>query len=360
MWLITVLCIMAGFLFKKSKLVYTAQGLWIFMLLGFTRECADYVNYVRRYNSFMGISFSFRLFTEEEPFYRILQVAGNKLGLNYAQFFAAVMFFCVLLLMYVIWTNTSNPCFALSLFMIFPLYSWGIQVRFRIAALFIYLGLTAIAKNRKYKYVIYGFFWILASGTHTSMLIFGLFFFLYFNINQIKTGIISLLFFMFSAVIVLELFVSFDNTVITALYTYLLDANRAGFIKMLIMGIWQTTGFVFINYTMEFAGLHGLKDTEKRWLIMTKKISWIMLVLIPLYYYSIIFTRLMYFILIVYFIAMSIMICHMNFKRQYNKILFAGGFIGYITATFLYIDILWGKNFLTVVMPFYQNNMIFH
>lgn len=360
MFIITILCILLGFRYTDSKIIFRIQGLWVFILLGFARNIPDFAVYKGLYNLYGRMDITPSVFLHNEPLYILLEVLGNKCNLSYEMFYTILLGISVLVLMYIIKENSNRPGIAMSLFMIYPLYSWGFQVRSRIMMLFIFLGLTALAKNKKNKYFVLFICWLAALGFHISALLMGVVFLTVFNIETIKKMLPSILLLGMAVIVLMELLVTFDQYIPERYRLYLFSANRAGMIKMIFVGCWQYAGTFLLQYFIKFSSKEQLSCEQKKWILTIQKVSYLMLAIIPLYYFSIIFTRLIYFLLIAYYIVISNVIMNLKFRIKNSKKIYSIIFIVYIVLIFLYVDALWGNNYRTVILPFYYNNAFFY
>lgn len=347
----TIMLIVAGLWFKRSRLLYIFQMLWMWILAAFNTDGMDYAVHRRIYEASTrsrinplngGALYSYlcrTFFTRGYEFY----VMNGLISTG------------IFLFLYLFIRNRSkNPCFVASLFFLYPLSDCIIQKRWFFANVIVLAGIGYFFKNR--------------NGIRNKV-------FLILSIliaHQIHVG--SLAYLLIAALFLIpeEYMRRFMRPVIIAAYASIpilpVLAARvfpAGKVRlyfvMLRLGIgdflfWTLFHLMFavICWYIYYKGIYEKEDRHiKEVFLINRNMS----VYLPLYYYEPTFIRFMRGLLLYHYIGVS------NIQPRshvYEKQVFlcTCAVVMAASAAFLIVDVIVGAGFEGKILPIFENNIV--
>lgn len=169
LYLISLLLVTLGLIFKKSKLITAIIFLLLWILFGWSYGNADYEIHLRRYTKYVVLS------GETEFLYTKLMQLSNGIGLDYQSFLILCSIIILICLVFFIKSYTKNVNFVLALYIIYPLCMDVTMVRYTLATALIIVGFKYLLSNNKLAIQKYIMFVLLASMIHISSIIFMIF-----------------------------------------------------------------------------------------------------------------------------------------------------------------------------------------
>lgn len=112
--IISIVLVILNMYFKKNKFLYCVLFMWMWIIMAFTSGIADEGLYINRYShpeNWIGSS---------EIIYSATISIGNKLGMSFGQFKAAISCIQLLLIFSTIWKLAEYPNLVSTLFLIYP------------------------------------------------------------------------------------------------------------------------------------------------------------------------------------------------------------------------------------------------
>lgn len=168
---VTATLFILGMVFKKSKSIYTAEFIWMWILLGFcnNNDRPDLMNYQYAYNK---IKIYGMTVDDCEIGYAVLGKILNMLGLDFQQAVSIMMLLFLSLIAIAIAKYTKSIAMVSSLFMIYPLFMSGIQIRNSIAMAIIVFSIQYLVSDKKYSLIKYCACVLFAMSFHSTALIY--------------------------------------------------------------------------------------------------------------------------------------------------------------------------------------------
>lgn len=158
-----------GFLFKKSKIVFCLDFVFLFCLLAFRTGGADYDVYRNRFIYYSELSsLNEYLFT----FYVYLYHLFN---LDYRAFLIITSGIILFPVFFIAKKFSANKNIVISLYMIYPFCVDGIQMRSSLASVFVLYAFYFVIKDIRFKGLVFVILIAVASFFHVSTLLFLLF-----------------------------------------------------------------------------------------------------------------------------------------------------------------------------------------
>lgn len=161
--LITIVLIVLGFIFRKSKILWTIQILWMWILMAGSNGGVDWTTHTNIFYS----SGSIEIFGDSW-LYKIMCLPFLEKGLGFYEFNFVISTILIVIMCYLIKKYSKNYCFVTSLIYIYPLADSIIQKR-NFCALVIFLcGILPLIKNEKRCNLKFLIFTIIAAQIHSS------------------------------------------------------------------------------------------------------------------------------------------------------------------------------------------------
>lgn len=264
---------------KRSKFWGGLLLIWLWILFGWSSGNADYLNYVYKYQNINILSGNF-----EFLYYRITKIARD-IGLNYRDFLIAFSAVFIITIFRFVKRNSSNWCFAISLYAIYPFMMDVVQIRNSMALIFIWLGMDCLINYKERKQLIsFIVYIIIAMLFHSASLIFLLMLipFFYAKRNIIKIVSITILLGIIAKKYLGSLLI-YVSSVLNMTNRFYQAANmdlKVDFRKILIiisLFVTYQIGIFIIKRSKELS--NRVKNTE---VDLIEKINIMMLIVIPI------------------------------------------------------------------------------
>lgn len=344
--------VLAGFIFKKNKIVGCLQLLWIFLLIGLNTGGADYVGNEAIFKlSDLGFTSIFN-----GDLYRVLCGVFRNIGMDYVAVNAIFSLFSVLIINYIAGKHTKNKNLMFSLFMIFPMFDFIIQKRAFLALPFDLLAIEFLFSDKKRKYLYAALLIFIASLIHNSSYFFFLVLFLYYLREKIKDDK------KFNKIVIALIGLAFlALPIIPGYMEQMFGKGRAelyfseGTISITSALAWMAIHVCFVLLQRFLSKLPGdkLLEKERKYEKFVSEINIISLVLLPLYLYESAFFRLFKVLLIINYIAVANRASDIKNKKVFFTIL---TYIIYILFIFALLYIWTGYGFDILIKPLLENN----
>ncbi|WP_173385952.1 EpsG family protein [Ruminococcus flavefaciens] len=132
--------IVLGFVFPKNKVLTVVMLLFMWALLAYNRDNADYQNYMNIYNNIRDGNL-WGTTVDEEGFIYLCRFCSTVLGLDYYQFLVLYSTICTVLFAVMVKLYTENSNIVIALFMIYSYWCMICQVRSYLATILAMIGL---------------------------------------------------------------------------------------------------------------------------------------------------------------------------------------------------------------------------
>lgn len=165
--LITLLLIIVGFIWKRSKIVLHIQCLWFWILCGLNNGGIDYTG-----NEMIYYSTEIHNLGLINGLQELCGFIGHQMNWDYVTYNAVLCAGGIIIIHYVLSRNSEMPALSMSLLYIFPMMDCVIQKRFFIGMCFALLAFDCWIQKKYWKYMIFS---IAAVGFHVSMVLYLLF-----------------------------------------------------------------------------------------------------------------------------------------------------------------------------------------
>ena len=352
--LITIFLIFLGIIFRKNKVIWGIQILWIWILLSFNTGGSDW-NVHKHF--FVSSINGFSIFSSAW-LYQLICYPFAKLGIDFFYMNFIVSTIALIFYLRLIYKNSDKYCFVTSLFMIFPLADSIIQKRNFLACIIFLYGVFKVLneeKNYTLKYTIYT---LIAAQIHSAFYIYLVFIpFLSCNIKSLKKYIpmftiiafCMIPFFPYIAKLLL------GSTSLAFKVDYYFKTFKIPFYQSCC---WWILHLVFYFIFKKFSNSsYGLSEKEQKMKLVLDKLNLLLLLLIPLYYYEATFFRLYRNLLLVNYIFLGKYIYKNN---KWTKDMFFGTAVTvcFITLVFCSQFVMFGLGFDFLVKPLFENNLV--
>ena len=132
--------IVLGFVFPKNKVLTVVMLLFMWALLAYNRDNADYQNYMNIYNNIRDGNL-WGTTVDEEGFIYLCRFCSAVLRLDYYQFLVLYSTLCTVLFAVMVKLYTENSNIVIALFMIYSYWCMICQVRSYLATILAMIGL---------------------------------------------------------------------------------------------------------------------------------------------------------------------------------------------------------------------------
>lgn len=132
--------IVLGFVFPKNRVLTVVMLLFMWALLAYNRDNADYQNYMNIYNNIRDGNL-WGTTVDEEGFIYLCRFCSTVLGLDYYQFLVLYSTICTVLFAVMVKLYTENSNIVIALFMIYSYWCMICQVRSYLATILAMIGL---------------------------------------------------------------------------------------------------------------------------------------------------------------------------------------------------------------------------
>lgn len=152
--------------FKRNKFLYVIDFLYMWILIGWSSDNADYAIYVSRYN-YPDV------YRTLEPLYVFLEKLSSAHGFDYSQFLVIMSGVCLFMRFILIYKMTSKHNQVIGYYLIYPFIMDIVQVRMFYAMTIMMWAIYLLYKvNRRYQYFIFIALTMCAVFIHNSCVIF--------------------------------------------------------------------------------------------------------------------------------------------------------------------------------------------
>ena len=306
-----------GFLFKKSKVIFYLDFIFLFCLLAFRTGGADYEVYTNRFIYYSELS------SQNEYLFTFYVYLYHLFNLDFRAFLIISSGIILLPVFFIANKFSVNKNIAISFYMIYPFCVDGIQMRSSLASVFVLFAFYLAIKNVRLKGLIFTILIILASFIHVSTLLFLLFFPIMYvkNIKNLLAIVSMILFIEYFCLYLIgpqNLLRIFPD--LPGLATILSHANinsRQVFVfetksYLLSAGMFLVQLYLYTN----FKASNNVSSFEYKLLKKTILFNLISLIIIPLYSFSIDLYRIQRTLILFYYIVIS----NMTFKFYPSRV----------------------------------------
>lgn len=357
--IITLILMVLGLVIRKSKFLLLLQTSWIWILMVFNTDSADFYNN----SSLYYMSDSTHLFSQNffaGTFFYFSTIA-KKLGMDYLTFNGILATISTLIILAIILRYSSNPCIVISFFMWYPLVSSIIQKRWYFAMGILVLAVSILLlKKSKIEKTIWLFLLItFACMFHAGAVYYYTLIVYYWIPDKLKKNVSIIGF------IVLTLCKNqLSNILSTSSNSDLSDKSQVYFHAFASNNIWH---YIFwICWQLLFVGLilYLIRKQSIRkilgdnycnflWLI-----NWWSILIIPLYSFDPVFNRLFRIVIIFNYIAISNLFLIRD--KKISKINLYSNVYQLILciSTFFIVNALAGAPIDQLVYPIFNSNVI--
>lgn len=351
---ITIILILLGFIFRKNKLVWLFQIMWIWILVSFNAGGCDW----NVHNHFFVTSVNNIQIFSSAWLYQWICYPFAKLGFDFFYMNLIVSSIALYFYMRLIKKNSENICFVTSLFMIFPLADSIIQKRnFLASIIFLYGVFKVLNEEKKYqlKFIIYT---LIAAQIHSAFYIYLVFVpFLSSDYVKLKKYIPVLLFISFLFIPFLPKIASIllGSTSLASKVIYYFKSFKIPFYQSCC---WWALHFIFYLLFSKFSrSAYGLTEKEERMKLVLDKLNLLFLLFLPLYYYEATFFRLYRNLLLVNYIFIGKYIFR---EKKWTRNMFFGSIstVCFVVLVFMSQFVFFGLGFDFLVKPLFEKNMI--
>lgn len=356
---VTILLIICGFFLRRNPLLLCIQVAWILILAIYNTDSMDFKGNSELYY----LSNSNSLFSDHffgSAFYFFSTIA-KRTGMDYLTFNGILVIISTIIILYVVIRLSSNPCLVISFFMCYPLVSSIIQKRWYFAMGILIIGVFSLFsnKNKVEKTII-----LLGCVTFACMFHAGAVYFytlaIYYWIPDKYKRMVSIIGFVVLTLgknNVASLLSSSTNSDLSSksdFYLGTLASDNLG--HYLFWILWQLLFVCIILYLINKNKIlenSGSNYSNTLWII-----NWWSILIIPLYSFDPVFTRLFRVVLLFDYIAISNLFIIKNYKigkiNLYSNIYQ----FGLCIATFFIFNALAGAPIDELVYPIFENNVV--
>ena len=362
LFVVFLIILITGLIFRKSKLLFILQLLFIFILFAGVTDCADYQIYYSKYYYIDSYgSYSEWLFTLFIKF-------CNSLNMSYEVwrgFVALIYIFIIGMISYKL--SPKNHNFIISLLMVFPLCMDAIQLRQTLAMLLGVIGLYILYNNKSKKDLLLSLILIaFAGGIHVSAYLYLILIPCFYIKSLKKILIYGIVVFLAFAVINMEIFSSIANFFLSdeKIDVIITVASKHSTLNVLSRQI--SAIIIFSIYSIPYIYYKYLRKnalTVKQDNIFKINIV-ILLIVLPLINLDVDFYRLQQIILIFSYYGLSTFFVD-NLNYNYDGIVFdkknilLGNFSVLLTLAVFYLLVYQYSNYESCFLPLFNNNFFF-
>lgn len=281
-------------------------------------------------------------------------------GLDFISMNLVLNFVTIIVIYLITRRHTDNRNFALSLFIIFPMFDFIIQKRAFVAVPFILLALDSLNSENKWKYIYSIAFTFIASQIHTSSFFFFLIIALYFVYEKVLKKQKKYHNKFYKIILILVAILYFSLSSIPGLVEQFAGAGRTE--------LYLSEGTISLSSALAWIGIHIIfvllhfiihknnketpeKDRKFGDFVLTINIA--SMILLPLYLYESVFFRLFKVILILNYMNISSMIISEDKMSRIKTAVY----VLFIFMIFMLIYVWTGLGFDVLIAPLFENNI---
>lgn len=352
-YLLWIGLILIGLIFRKNKIVFILQLVYIFLMFAGSRGLADETIYINRYNEYLSLAkVTETLFT----FY--LQLA-HFMNLDYYGWLISVALIYTIVLGIVCKLRTENHNFVLSFMILFSLIIDATQLRQTIAMIFGWLALLVLTshKVRWYKIVISIILILFAFLNHSSTILYAAFLPCFFIKNNKKFSLYIVVLFLSTLLIInvptlFELVTGSINEQKSQQVLARTFNLQSGILRIIF--VFSISAISIVPYYISKYFFAEEPDSLNKLII---KCNFSLLFIILLIPYVVDFYRIMQVLILFNLIALS----KYSVKKQFGTIYYKNvvcSLIGFVFIFYcLYNLILSNSNIDSVYHPFFLENV---
>lgn len=334
-----------GILKVKIYNVFSFLLLWIFF--GFNTYNTDYSNYELIYNIIVRTG-NYPSSNIEIGFKLIMKIFSN-LGFNYQEFLICYSFICLLILFKGISRFTEKPYMVMIFFFFYPFFQYILAIRLMFSLSLLVNAIYFLKEKSLKNILIYSILTIIASLFHQTIIAYILLLMTLMNRKVIK--LCSLIMTCcFSITLFVPQVTQFIGRVFPKFLIYINDGTNP--LTMLVIIIYYIAILFILNYSKLEEDSEHKNDSE-----LIRKIFSVMIVFIPLVYFSMDFFRLFTNVMVFIYIYISNIKLIVNGYTTQKKLKICSMFIIFLIVqnfTFGYLH-----NFESQILPIITNNMLF-
>lgn len=353
LYITTFIIFILNLLFARNKKMLVIDFIFLFILLGWSEGSYDTEIYKLRYIN----PEEYKSFTE--PLFDFIVNFFNKIGFSYRLFFIVSAIFELSLIIKFVKKHTQNFGFVLAVFIIFPMITLFVQMRFLLAfTIVLYFGFDKLITHEKKYFIKYIIAILIATMIHYSSIYYIIFLAAdLFNTKKIiiLTAIATLI---LSSVTFFSPILNIITSIIGERKVEILlvgSTNVEGNFGRSVFILFIVLGYLLIYYL--FLKNNICKSEDKRFVDITAKCNILSLTTLPLVYLmSSGFYRINQSLLILNYIAIS------KFLVYKKKGIFTVNELCIIIFTLIYAIILFFMMYHTeeiynlVIYPFFEQN----
>lgn len=353
-WLVlTIILIVLGFIYRKSKILFAVQMIWMWILTGFNTMGIDFKTNESIYN------YSTNKITFGDGFANVLSFIMKQHDVTFITYNVITTFVAYLILYIIIRKKTSCGAMVASFMMLYPFPDFVIQKRFFLAMVIVFVAIQYSDFRKKKNIILYIILVIIAFQFHSSTLFYILPLLFFLIPDKYKTKILVLL----SAIAVIMVkyipnivkkIGMFSSGKIELYFNEL--AKESSLYKFAFWIIFQLICISFVWYAKK-KNIFKESETINLKFEKTYNMNIELLCLLPLYAFDPVFTRLYRPVLIDNFILCSLCLKDSSVQKIKNIKLFLLQLCISILC-FVIFYIITGSGFQYMIMPMFENNLI--
>lgn len=345
---IMALLFLLGMTLKKSKCIYFLEFIFMWVILSFCENTKrfDYENYTLAFKRF-GIQAA--SVSNSEIGYQWLNRLFYGWGFGFEQLNMLLVFVSLLLVAATIPKYTKNISIVSSLYMIYPLFLNGIQIRNMIVASVILWGIQYLLLEEKRSVPKYILCVAVAVTFHSAAIIYlGLIAVVYCSERQI--GTISMLG-LFVITSVFQFIYPFLQILFgqERLASKITDMNT--YFQVLLAVLWQASICIIVFFLSRHQKNHVAG--------LIHKVNLFMLIILPLYYIDFSMERLQRNILLLSFLVFANSFTDSGDARRVEIRIWQLGFLGWFFASAIVFEGWYSDHWEKTVLPYLQQNTVF-
>lgn len=356
--IITVLLIIGGFFFKKSMSYFWLQIIWMCILIAGNTDNMDFFG-----NSNIYYTASTDMGSQNNPFTRVYYwlcaVAKNR-GMDYITFNGILATAATIIIAIIIVKLSKNPSTAASFFMMYPLMSSIIQKRYYLAMALTILGMYVLLskKSRIVKSILYVAIITCAVFFHTaSIFCYSLIIFWWIpDKYKIKIAIAGMVIMTLIRGKLSSIMMSSNDSVLSSKSEFYFETIASN-------NMWHYLFWMCWHLLFVVAILYLVRNTQapkmwgKDYTYFLWAINWWSLLIIPLYSFDPVFTRIFRCVIFYNYIAVSNIFVVEKWKinRKYFSLIVYQ--TGLCFATFFIFNQFAGAPITELVWPLFTNNI---
>lgn len=296
-FILTIIIIILGFLFNKSKFYNYIQFIWIGILMAGNAGGMDFNVHEFIFNE---AGESGVIFLSSSWLYKLFCNVFFILGYTFTNMNTIISILSLIVIYKLINNNTEKRCLVTSLFMIFPFADCIIQKRNFCAMIFAIIGLWFLLKNQNENKLKSLILIIIAAQIHPTFYVYLLVWFLFkFDLKKIKKYIPILIVISFIMIPIIPKLASFIFP--GSKITFYFETAKIPLYQSICWWILHYVYFILFNIIFKLT-----ECEDKTILNGLTKLNYIMLIFLCLYYYEPTFFRIYRNLLLIFFIGIGI------------------------------------------------------